>query len=247
LTEISSTGENSPISNDNSIICLDDVVKCCTSKKIPESREKCIDCLKTGRCRGTFEHTSTDGLYIDEKNNRIYLIEFKNIEVYDENEISGKEIRDMDKYLDNIKRKITEGKITEGKITENEYDCLSKIFNKAKKEYKSKHAHNLKLKAYESIYSILPQMYVEYCIKKDIEYDIKEYKKFLIDNEIHYIIIYKFPEEDNENKTRFDKQIAIKCNKKNIQRIRDFTFNTVRELTAQSSEEFFDIIFGQTI
>jgi len=139
----------------------------------------------------------------------------------------------MDDFLDKVKHS----------ISSDDFNKLNRIFDKSKDAYVQKHSNILKLKAYESIHSIIPHMYVEYCLEKNIEWDVHLFKRFLIENKIHFILVYNFEKPKNHNELRNRSEIIKKLNCKedikNIQRIRDFSFDTVDIIQGKDSFDKF--------
>jgi len=205
------------------LLSIDDIVSKCTSKRIPSSRKKCEGCPKR-KCKLTFHHTSTDALYVNFHDDycHFFLLEFKKYNIKDKEEISGDEIRKLLEFQEFIKG-------TEF------FDDYMTISEKAIKKLRDKEKDKIKLKAYETVNSIIPHMFIEYCIKLEKDYDISELKSFLLNCRFSFYLVYNyfgFEEEDHpNNKTRNRKHVnkSRKCTKDifNIQRIRDFNFNDV--------------------
>ncbi|MDR2624364.1 MAG: hypothetical protein LBC39_07385 [Methanobrevibacter sp.] len=177
VSEISVSNENEQPSETNSciynndiyMICLDDVVINCTKDGIKKSRIKCENCRIKGECIANFQHSSVDSIHIkfNKGNCHFYLFEFKKYNIKDP--ISSYELKKLEK----IKNTLNES-----------------LYEKLRKKLRRADTCSLKLKAYESVYSIIPQMYIEYCLKKNIPFDFKEdienLKSFLFNCKFFY-------------------------------------------------------------
>jgi hypothetical protein len=224
-TELSDTGNgNSCVKNDDVyMLSVENIQKFFLLNRIFKSREICSDECKKKRCKNNFEHFVVDAFYanFNHKIKMFFLIEFKYIDLYDKYEISDSGIRKMDEFLSEIKDSLDDRK----------FDKLDNIFSKAKDAYVKEHSYRIKLKAYETVYSIMPHMYREYCLKENIKVNMTKFKKFLNENEIHYILVYDFnnPHKNEvRNRLKKIKQLPCKNDAKNIKSIRDFTFDTVQ-------------------
>jgi hypothetical protein len=86
-------------------------------------------------------------------------------------------------------------------------------------------------------------MYGEYCLENNIECDINLFKRFLLENKIHFILVYSFEKPKNHNELRNRSEIIKKLNCKEdiktIQRIRDFTFDSVDIIQGKDSFDRF--------
>lgn len=221
-TELSDTGNgNFCVQNDEVyMLSVENIQKFFLLNRIFDSREICIECMRK-KCKNQFEHFVVDALYANFEYDikMFYLIEFKNIDLFNKYEISDPGIRNMDKFLNKI----------EGSLGNAEFNELKTIFDNAKDTYVDEHSSRIKLKAYETVYSIMPHMYKEYCLKEDIEFNMLEFKRFLNENEIHYILVHNFDDSNkNELRDRLIKQLKCKKDAKNIKKIRDFNFDTIQ-------------------
>lgn len=243
VSEISVSNNDEPPSKKNSciynddieMISLDDVVMECTKNNIPHSR--ICECVNDSEfCKASFHHASVDGLYIKFYENKchFFLFEFKKYDVRKSNQISGYEIR----RLENLSSDIDNF----SELNSEKRKKYKKLFNKIKSKLSNKEKDLLKLKAYESVYSVIPQMYIEYCLKNNIDYDIAELKTFLFECNFSFYLVYNyFGREETENKSGFRKDLvnSRNCSKDvyNIQRIRDYNFKDVDIISGSSDFE----------
>lgn len=235
MSEISVSNKNKPPSETNSciynnhiyMISLDDVVSDCTKDKIPYSRRKCDDCFNIQRCKSNFHHSSVDGLFTRFNGDyfHFFLFEFKKYNIRDSEEISGYEIRELNKFYNDIKEYLEQ-------TCPEKDEHYKKIIKKAKKKLRNKEKDLLKLKSYETIYSIIPHMYIEYCRKNKKPYDTESIKSFLLNCKFSLYLVYnyrdlnQYPNKSGIRKYQHNSRDCVK-DVFNLQRIRDFNFHDV--------------------
>ncbi|MDR3223948.1 MAG: hypothetical protein LBT66_09500 [Methanobrevibacter sp.] len=222
-----STSNSCVFNNDILMISLDDVVKQCTSKKIPCLRKKCSKCSnKYNKCKADFQHKSVDALYVKfyKKDCHFFLFEFKNYNCADPAKISFHEIDKLSNYEDQMEKE---------------------DYNKIVKKLRNGEKISLKLKVYESIYSIIPNMYIiEYYKKNGKKYDnINELKSFLFNCKFSFYLVYNnykrsdnYPNKSNTRKYQHESK-DCKQDIFNIQRIKDFNLEYLDIITGSNEFE----------
>ena len=209
------------------MISLDDIVSYCTKNKIPFSRRNCDDCVNIQMCKSKFHHSSVDGLFtrFNKDYCHFFLFEFKKYNVHDSEEISGYEIRELNNFYHYIKEYLKQR-------CPKKKEHYKKVLKKTKKKLRNKEKDLLKLKSYETIYSVIPHMFIEYCIKKDIPYDIESIRSFLFNCKFSLYLVYNYRDLNpypNKSGIRMHQHRSRNCEKDvfNLQRIRDFNFHDV--------------------
>lgn len=235
-TELSKTGNGKSCVNNDDIfmISLEEVQNEFLSNRIRISREQCSDCKKN-KCKNHFDHCVVDAFYIDLSSNEMYLIEFKYVDIFDKYDISDRGIRKVNEIFSEIKDSLDDYQLAK----------VEEIVSHAKDAYADDHSCSIKLKAYESLYSIIPHTYKEYCLEKNIDVDIDGFKEFLLKLQIHYILAYKFDDPNGNkarNRIRIIRNLVCKDDPRNVKRIRDFSFNSVCAVKGTSG---FNNLFGE--
>jgi len=223
VTIVSTTKSKNPkpciINDDICLISLEDVKKDLLNE-IPLYRDRCQKCEKAGKkCKATFSYSVVDALFITEDDDLISLnlIEFKRLNIHEKYEVSGDEIRKLDELINDLP---------------DELKNHVEILEHAKDAFVKKHNAQLKLKCYESLYSIIPHYYIQYCKEKEKKHDVHGFQLFLKDCEINFALVYEFEEVDEINnksgrRPKEHRYQHCKNDAKSLQRIRDFNFNNV--------------------
>ena len=196
ITELSvSGGGECFIEDDFEMLAFDDI-KDFLKAEIVIHRKRCDDhCPRYDNVKDIFSgcncseliHASADALHVvfpeNQENVSFYFIEFKCKDLTLENTAGGSENEELDELLRYINTSWDVEDLDKlgsfGELIKDSKACFHKVFS-----------HNIKLKAFESFYSILPHMYEEYCRKNNKPENMVEFKEFLFFSKVEYIVVY---------------------------------------------------------
>lgn len=264
ITEISKPNKKADpfVEDDFNLIGLDDIAEK-LSTKLVNNRDKCNkDCfrylLDEDKFRGCnckqLLYSSTDGLYVhfSEDSNFLsfYFIEFKKKDLTEKNIGPGSEKR----LIDFLKKDIE--MIINNKDRINSVDELKNILNFFKSTaegrpfhldylkvltdsstcFSTKLSQDLKLKGYESLISLMPHMYIEFCKstgKNFSKEDLISFNNFILNCEKNYILVHLQNKKNKSNrypehKSKRDKVVGCSNNLFQLQRLRDFPYNQIK-------------------